>query len=96
MAAKDKWDKPKPEKSDPVLLRRAQFSRWAKLGNRLGYGLYLVAILSFTYGAVFAFTDAISIIATICLVIGSFVLMPAIIVGYAVKAAERDDREHGR
>ena len=30
------------------------------------------------------------------LVVGSIVLAPAIVFGYAVKAAERDDREQGR
>ena len=30
-----------------------------------------------------------------CLVIGSLVLAPAIVFGYAVKAAEREDRERG-
>jgi len=30
-----------------------------------------------------------------CLVIGSLLLAPSIVLGYAVKAAERDDRERG-
>ena len=30
-----------------------------------------------------------------CLVVGSLVLAPAIVFGYAVKAAEREDRERG-
>ena len=30
------------------------------------------------------------------IVIGSLVLAPAIVFGYGVKAAERDDRAHGR
>ena len=96
MSTDNGWAKREPERNDPVLMRRAQFSRWAKIGNRLGYGFYLISILSFVYGAVFDFSDAISITATICLIVGSFILMPAIIVGYAVKAAEKDDREHGR
>jgi hypothetical protein len=28
--------------------------------------------------------------------VGSLVLAPAIVAGYGVKAADRDDREHGR
>jgi hypothetical protein len=32
---------------------------------------------------------------TVCLVAGSILLAPAIVLGYAVKAAERDDRERG-
>jgi hypothetical protein len=31
-----------------------------------------------------------------CLVVGSAVLAPAIILGFAVRAAEREDREAGR
>jgi hypothetical protein len=30
------------------------------------------------------------------LVVGSLILAPAIVFGYAVKAAEREDREQGR
>jgi hypothetical protein len=30
-----------------------------------------------------------------CLIVGSVVLAPAIVLGYAVKAAEREDRERG-
>lgn len=82
-------------RQDPVLARRAQFSKWAKLGNRIGYSLFGISLGSFVYGAAFTFTDAVSIIATVTLLIGSLVLMPAIILGYAVKAAEREDRERG-
>ena len=32
---------------------------------------------------------------TVCLVVGSILLAPAIVLGYAVKAAEREDRERG-
>lgn len=92
----DEWATPQPPRKDPVLLRREQFSRWAKIGNRSGYGLFGISLFSFLYGVVFTFTDAVSIIATISLAAGSIVLMPAIILGYAVKAAERDDRERGR
>ena len=42
------------------------------------------------------FTDAVVLVIEICLLVGSVVLAPAIVFGYAVKAAERDDREHGR
>lgn len=31
----------------------------------------------------------------VTLIIGSILLAPSIIIGYAVKAAERDDRERG-
>jgi hypothetical protein len=31
-----------------------------------------------------------------CIIAGSILLAPSIIIGYAVKAAERDDLENGR
>jgi hypothetical protein len=31
-----------------------------------------------------------------CLIVGSAVLAPAIVLGYAARAAEREDREAGR
>jgi hypothetical protein len=35
-------------------------------------------------------------VVTACIIAGSILLAPSIIIGYAVKAAERDDLEHGR
>ena len=82
--------------TDPVRERRAQWARWAKLGQRIGYLLYLVALIVFFAGLFTEFTDLVARIITIGLVGGSIVLAPAILVTYMVKAAERDDLEHGR
>jgi hypothetical protein len=49
-------------------------------------------VLAFALG----FTAAIAGAIIGSLVAGSALLAPAIVLGYAVKAAERDDREHGR
>jgi hypothetical protein len=46
-------------------------------------------------GLATTFSDAVSRIVIACLVLGSLVLAPAIILGYATKAAERQDRERG-
>ena len=35
-------------------------------------------------------------VVTGCIIAGSILLAPSIIIGYAVKAAERDDLENGR
>ena len=65
------------------------------IGQRLGYGAFGLAILLFVVGLFVGFgTLGGMIIATI--VIGSLVLAPAIVFGYAVKAAEREDRQEGR
>jgi hypothetical protein len=80
---------------DPVRERRARIARWVALGQRLGYGLFLVAIGLFVVGFVTGFDGLVGPTIVTCLVVGSLVLAPAIVFGYAVKAAERDDRERG-
>lgn len=82
--------------SDPVLTRRANASRLAALGQRIGYGLFGLALVLFFVGLIDGFTSTISTAVITCVVIASIVLAPAIVVGYAVKAAIRDDLEHGR
>jgi len=81
---------------DPILQRRAQASRLADLGQRVGYGLYGIAILAFFIGLATSFSSMTSTIIIACIIAGSIVLAPAIVAGYAVKAAVRDDLEHGR
>lgn len=85
-----------PRSTDPVLARRARASRLADLGQRIGYGLFAVAVVVFLFGVVTDFTDLVSGIVIGAIVVGSIVLAPAIVAGYAVKAAIRDDLEHGR
>ena len=82
--------------SDPVLAQRARARRLADLGQRVGYGLFGLALLLFFVGLIGDFSSTISTAIITCVVIGSIVLAPAIVVGYAVKAAVRDDLEHGR
>lgn len=65
------------------------------MANRVGYLLFGLAIALFVMAFVLSFTSAIVTLITICLVAGSVLLAPAIVLGYAVKAAERDDRERG-
>lgn len=81
---------------DPVLARRARIARWVELGNRLGYSLLLVAVVVFFYGVATGFTGAVTVIVVSALLATSVVLAPAIVFGYAVKAAEREDRQQGR
>jgi hypothetical protein len=80
---------------DPVLERRAHIARLVSLGKRIGYGLYGVAIVGFFLGLVLGFGGAVGTTVITCLVVGSIVLAPAIVFGYGVKAAEREDREQG-
>jgi uncharacterized membrane protein YgdD (TMEM256/DUF423 family) len=84
-----------PRNSDPVRQKRAQMERFAVLGKRVGYLLFLAAIVLFVVGFLMDLTVTMVTIITACLVVGSILLAPAIVIGYAVKAAEREDRERG-
>ena len=65
------------------------------MANRLGYLCFSVAIVTFVIGFIVSFNAAVSTVVITSMVIGSILLAPAIVLGYAVKAAERDDRERG-
>ncbi len=82
--------------TDPVLIKRARASKLADLGQRIGYSLFGVAIVGFILGFAIDFNDTVASIVIGSVIAGSIVLAPAIIAGYAVKAATRDDLEHGR
>lgn len=81
---------------DPVLAKRARIARWVALGKRVGYALFGVAIVAFVIGFFAGFGGVTGTLIVWSIVIGSVVLAPAIVFGYGVKAAERDDRQHGR
>ena len=71
-------------------------ARASLLANRIGYLFFAVAVAVFIIGFAVGFTGAIVAIVVTALVMGSVLLAPAIVLGYAIKAAERDDRDHGR
>jgi hypothetical protein len=80
---------------DPVRARRRQIAKWTLLANRVGYLFFALAIAVFVIAFAVGFSATMSTIVIGSLVIGSVLLAPAIVLGYAVKAAERDDRERG-
>jgi hypothetical protein len=81
---------------DPVLRKRAQLARLADLGQKVGYSLFGVAVVAFVVAAIAGFSAAWVTVVVVSLVIGSIVLAPAIVLGFAAKAADREDREAGR
>ena len=66
-----------------------------QLANRLGYLCFGVAIVTFVIGFIVSFNATVSAIVVTSMIVGSALLAPAIVLGYAVKAAEREDRERG-
>jgi len=82
--------------ADPVLVKRQRARRLAQVGQRIGYGLFLAAMVVFFIGLLGSFDGWVAATVIGALVAGSLILAPAIVVGYAVRAAERDDLEQGR
>lgn len=73
-------------------MRRARIARAVAVGQRLGYGLFAVATVLFFAGFATHFNEGLTTLVIGCLLGGSFILAPAIVFGYAVKAADREDR----
>lgn len=78
---------------DPILAKRARIARITSLSIRAGIGCYLVASVLFAVALATEFTGLLSVLMTILLLLGSAILAPAMVFHYAVKAADRADRE---
>ena len=80
---------------DPIRRRRTQVARWTRIANRTGYVLLLLALVLFFVALVVGFSGVMATLVLIALLAACVLLAPTIVLGYAVKAAERDDRERG-
>jgi hypothetical protein len=78
--------------TDPVIERRARIARWCEVGKRVGYALYGVAVILFFIGLATEYTAWLVTTIVVCMGVGAVVLIPAIILGYGVRAADREDR----
>ncbi|MDX2379490.1 MAG: hypothetical protein QNM02_07000 [Acidimicrobiia bacterium] len=81
--------------TDPIRERREQIAKWTLLANRVGYLFVALAIALFFIAFAFGFTSTMATLVIVSFIIGCALLAPSIILGYAVKAAERDDLERG-
>jgi hypothetical protein len=79
------------EETDPLLIKRARVAKWVSLGQKVGYTLYLIGCISFGIGVANPRSLWVNI-TIVTLAVGSVILLPAIIFGYAVGAAKRHDR----
>ena len=80
--------------ADPeTLARRARIDRLVRFGKRYGYGLFAFAVVAFVVGAVAGFSEPLVDAIVVAMLVGSVLLIPAIVFGYGLRAAERDDRE---
>lgn len=78
--------------TDPVLERRERIRLLVKLGKRFGYGLFLVAIVGFFAALVTGPTALLVGVVVGSIAVGSLLLAPAIVFGYGIAAAEREER----
>lgn len=78
--------------TDPVLVKRARIARAVAIGQRLGYAAFGLATVAFFYGLATEYTPGLVRVVVGSLLVGSAVLAPAIVFGYGVKAAEREEQ----
>jgi protein-S-isoprenylcysteine O-methyltransferase Ste14 len=80
---------------DPVRARRALVAKWTRVANQAGYVLLAAAVVLFFVALLTEFSGTMATLVVAALVAAWVLLAPSIILGYAVKAAEREDRERG-
>lgn len=79
--------------TDPVLERRARIARGVGLAKRLGYFALLAAMVCFAIAAGTGFPGALVTVTIVALVAACVVLPVPIILGYGLRAAEREERQ---
>jgi hypothetical protein len=83
------------QQDDPVRRRRAQVAKWTLLANRVGYLVLALAVTLFVLAFAFGFNGTMAGLIIGSMLVSFALLAPSIVLGYAVKAAERDDAERG-
>lgn len=81
--------------TDPFLARRTRIRHISAIGRRVGYLTFGIATGLLVIGLTTNFTEAIATAVVALLVGGSAVLAPAILLHYAVRAADREDPRPG-
>jgi hypothetical protein len=81
------------EQPDPVLERRARIARFVGIAQRVGYAALLVAIVAFIVGLLSDFPSWCVTLSIVGLVASIVILPIPIVLGYGVRAAERDERQ---
>jgi hypothetical protein len=81
---------------DPVLERRARIAKFVTLAQRVGYGFLLLAIVAFVAGALSDFPSGL-VTVTVAALVAAIVILPVpIVLGYGVRAAEREERQQAQ
>ena len=80
---------------DPVVARRRRIGHWVRIGKRIGYSALLVAIVVFFVGLVAGFPAWTVDVIIVALFVAIVVLPAPIVLGYGIRAAEREERGGG-
>jgi hypothetical protein len=81
---------------DPVAERRARIARAVGLAKRVGYLALLLAVVAFVASVLTGFAGWAVGLTIAGLVVAIVVLPIPIILGYGIRAAEREERGGGR
>lgn len=79
-------------RDDPVLVRRERIRRFCDIGSRIGYSCFGAAVVLFVVAFIVQFPAWLVAVIVALMVAGSITLLPAIVLGYGVKAADAEDR----
>jgi len=86
---------PRRDDHDPVLVRRERIGRFVRVAKRVGYTALLVAIVVFAIGLLAGFPPWTADVIVAALVVAIVVLPVPIVLGYGIRAAEREERGGG-
>jgi hypothetical protein len=79
--------------ADPVRARRARIARFVRYAQRTGYAALVVSVISFVVAATTDF-PAVAVDVSIVALVAAIVILPVpIVLGYGIRAAEREERE---
>jgi hypothetical protein len=81
---------------DPVAQRRARLAAGVRIAKRVGYGCLLLAIVTFGIALATGFPGVLVGLSLGGLIASCIVLPAPIVMGYGIRAAERDERTPGR
>jgi hypothetical protein len=84
--------RPQPPGDDPVLVKRERIRRLSDLGSRIGYSCFGGAVVLFVVAFILDFPSWLVTVIVALMAVGSVTLLPAIVFGYGVKAADAEDR----
>ena len=79
--------------SNSLMLRRQQASLIANTGRKIGYSIFFLSLIIFAIGLTVEFNNLVARTLTVLLIMGSIVLAPSILLHYAVRGAEREEKE---